>query len=185
VIRAWDVEPLRRSAQYNPAINYAKFAVFSDEEKERAEGDPANPLAKRGFVDVPAVDTHGGVIVRGGIYRDVTVNLVALRQLGSAKDGTELRRYVLGLALVAATEPQDGFLRQGCLITPDPDALKTWTLVQRNGRRDAIALDGDVALNYARRAARAYGVGADRKVAFSQERAKADLPKKEAKAKKP
>jgi CRISPR-associated protein Csb1 len=184
VIRAWDVEPLRRSAQYSPAINYAKLAVFSDEEKERAEGNPKSPLAQRGFVDVPAVDTHGGVIVRGSIYRDVTVNLVALRQLGSAKAGTELRRYVLGLALVAATEPQDGFLRQGCLITPDPDAPKTWTLVQRNGKRDAVGLDGDVALTYAQKAAEAFGVGEDRKIAFSQERAKDDLPKKEAKAKK-
>jgi len=184
VIRAWDVDPLTRSAQYSPAINYAKFAVFSDEEKEKAEGNPKSPLAQRGFVEVPAVDTHGGVVVRGSIYRDVTVNLVALRQLGSPNSGMELRRYVLGLALVAATEPQEAFLRQGCLITPEPGAGGTWTLIQRNGLREAVVLDADVALRFARRAAAAYGVGQDRKVAFSRDRAKADLPKKDLKAKK-
>jgi CRISPR-associated protein Csb1 len=184
VIRAWNVEPLRRSAQYIPAIDYAKFAVFSDEEKEKAEGNPKSPLAERGFVHVPAVDTHGGVVVRGGIYRDVTVNLVALRHLGAAEKATELRRYILGLALVAATEPQDGFLRQGCLVTPDPEASKAWTLVHRSGRREELLLNGDVAFEYAKRAAVAFGVGADREDEFLRDRAKADLPKKDAKAKK-
>lgn len=184
IIRAWNVEPLRRSAQYTPAIDYAKFEVFTAEEKEKAEGNPKNPLAERGFVHVPAVDTHGGVLVRGGIFRDATVNLVALRHLGAKEKGAELRRYVLGLALVAATEPQDGFLRQGCLVTPDPDAPKKWWLVHRNGRREELDLTAEVAFGYAKRAADAFGVGEDRKVEFSKDSAKADLPKKESKAKK-
>jgi CRISPR-associated protein Csb1 len=29
-----------------------------------------------------------------------------------------LRHYILGLTLVAAIEPIDGFLRAGCLLTP-------------------------------------------------------------------
>jgi hypothetical protein len=67
----------------------------------------------------------------------VTVNLVALRQLGG-DDGEALRAYVLGLALVAAAEPQDGFLRQGCLLTPDPAdrwpfAHWKWTLARPRG----------------------------------------------------
>lgn len=185
VVRAWDVEPLKRSAQYNPAIDYAKSEVFSDEDKEKAEGNTKSPLAQRGFVHVPAVDTHGGVLVRGAIYRDVTINLVALRQLGAKQKDTELRRYVLGLALVAATEPQDGFLRQGCLLTPDPDAPKSWTLVARDGTRSAVALDADGALEYARAAAEGFGVGESREVLFSRDRAKADIPQKTEKKKKP
>jgi CRISPR-associated protein Csb1 len=180
VIRAWDVDPLRRSAQYNPPVDYSALDVFSNEDKARAEGDAKNPLAKRGFVHVPAVDTHGGVVVRGGVRRDVTVNLVALRQL-HGEQGDLLRRYILGLALVAATEPQDGFLRQGCLLTTDPDAEASWTLVERTGRRTQIALDADMALAYAQTAARRFNVGPDVSVAFDKERAKADLAPKEGK----
>lgn len=184
VIRAWDVDPLTRSAQYNPAIDYAKFDVFSDDDKAKAEGNTKSPLAQRGFVHVPAVDTHGGVVVHGAIYRDVTVNLVALRQLGAPTGGAELRRYVLGLALVAATEPQDGFLRQGCLLTPDPDAKRTWILVERDGQRRETHLEPSQVLEYAIGAATKFGVGADRSVTFSKERAKADIPGKDEKKKK-
>ena len=180
VIRAWDVDPLRRSAQYNPPVDYAKLGIFSDEEKAKAQEDAKSPLAQRGFVHVPAVDTHGGVVVRGGVHRDVTVNLVALRQLNGEK-GDLLRRYVLGLALVAATEPQDGFLRQGCLLTADPEAVARWVLVDRTGRRTSLDLDAGVAFAYAEKAAGRFVVGPDRKVAFSKERAKADLPAKESK----
>jgi CRISPR-associated protein Csb1 len=141
-------------------------------------------LAQRGFVHVPAVDTHGGFVVRGAIYRDVTVNLVALRQLGAPSAGPALRRYVLGLALVAAAEPQDGFLRQGCLLTPDPNVKQNWNLVERDGRRREIELDAATALAYATNAAREFGVGEDRIVTFSKERAKADIPTKDEKKKK-
>lgn len=180
VIRAWDVSPLRRSAQYNPPVDYAALEVFSDEEKRKAEGDTKNPLAQRGFVHVPAVDVPGGVVVHGGIYRDVTINLVALRQL-DGENGEALRRYVLGLALVAAVEPSDGFLRQGCLLTPDPDAASRWDVVGRDGRRTTIALTRDDALSYVTAAAERFGVGRDRLATFQKERAKADLPTDEGK----
>jgi CRISPR-associated protein Csb1 len=186
VIRAWDVDPLRRSAQYNPPVDYSKLDVFSEEEKEKAEGSTKSPLAQQGFVHVPAVDTHGGVVVRGGIFRDVTVNLVALRQL-DGKDEGQLRRYILGLALVAATEPQDGFLRQGCLLTPDPNSGNNgggWIRVERTGERTPVTLDDNVVREYACAAAKAFGVGKDRRVAFSKANAKADLPGKDEKKKK-
>ena len=122
VIRAWDVEPLKRSAQYFPPIDYADPDVSAISEKERTKaeqevvsgGEEKSPAAKRGFVAVPAVSTHGGVLVRGEIERTIKINLVALRRL-KADDSTKLRRYVLGLSLVAATAPLDPFLRQGCL----------------------------------------------------------------------
>jgi len=81
VVRAWDVIPLKRSAQYNPALDYAALEVFSEEDKQKAEGKAESPLVQRGFVHVPATGDLGGVVARGPILRDVTVNLVALRRL--------------------------------------------------------------------------------------------------------
>jgi CRISPR-associated protein Csb1 len=174
VIRAWDVDPIRRSAQYVPPVDYAALDVFSEEEKKRAEGDNKSPLAQRGFVHVPAVNAHGGIVVRGNICRDVTVNLVALRQIGG-ENGANLRRYILGLALVAAVEQQDGFLRQGCLLTLDPEDSPTWTLVERTGRRAAVSLNDDEVRGYASAAAQRFGVGPGRQAKFLKERAKSDL----------
>ena len=176
-IRAEDVEVLKRSAQYNPPLDYAELEVFSETDKEKQQGDPKSPLAKRGFVHVPAVRTHGGVIARGPIRRDVTVNLVALRRL-NGENGEALRRYILGLALVAATAPLDGFLRAGCLLTLDPDDSGIWQAVARSGRREPVSIDEEIALEYARSAAHAFGVGSDRRVAFDKNLAKADTKAK-------
>ena len=217
VIRALDVSELKRSAQYNPALDYAALEVFSEEDKQKAEGKSESPLAQRGFVHVPAIGTHGGVIAKGGIERHVTVNLVALRRLESKDtEATEkvgnlesengklaeasrqleeantqaLRRYVLGLSLVAATAPLDPFLRQGCLLVPDQgetvdqDKAAKWSLVERSGKRPEVDLNEQTALNYAESAAKAFGVGPDRHLSFSKELAKEDTNKdKQAKKK--
>ncbi|RME48151.1 MAG: type I-U CRISPR-associated protein Cas7 [Chloroflexi bacterium] len=161
VIRAYDVSELTRSATYIPPLmpeEYADAAGFKKEELEKAEGDTKNPLAKAGFVHVPSTGTHGGVIARGGIYRTATINLVALRKL-EGNDSVALRRYVLGLALVAATWPQDGFLRQGCQLVVDPEQPGNWQAVYRDGRREDIDLTHDQALDFAERMAEAFGVG--------------------------
>jgi CRISPR-associated protein Csb1 len=173
-IRAWDVDVLQRSAQYNPPVDYAALDVFTEEEQQKAEGDNKSPLAQRGFVHVPAVGSHGGVRVRGDIWRDVTVNLVALRQIGG-ENGRELRRYVMGLALVAASEPQDGYLRQGCFLTLDPDYPAQWHKVERTGERIPLALEPGLVRDYAFTVADRFGVGKDRLVQFQKERARADL----------
>jgi CRISPR-associated protein Csb1 len=174
VIRAWDVSKLTRSAQYGPPIDYSALDVFSEEEKAKQEGNAKSKLAQRGFVHVPAGEALGGVVVRGAIERHVTINLVALRRL-SGSNATALRRYVLGLALVAATEPLDGFLRQGCLLTLDPGAPSEWAVVERDGKRIAVPLDKNRALAFAKTAADAFGVGKDRRVEFRKELAQADL----------
>jgi len=174
VIRAWDVDVLHRSAQYNPPIDYSSLEVFSEEEKAKQEGDPKSPLAKRGFVHVPAGEALGGVVARGSIERDVTVNLVALRKL-DGENSAALRRYILGLAIVAAAEPLDGFLRQGCMLTLDPAKQDEWTVVARIGRRTPIELTAALALDYAEITAKSFGVGPDRRVAFKKELAQADL----------
>lgn len=184
VIRAWDVDRLTRSAQYVPPVDYSKLEVFSEEEKEKSEGNAKSPLAQRGFVAVPATDAHGGVVARGPIIRDVTINLVALRRLAGQADTAKLQRYILGLALVAATEPMDGFLRQGCLLVPKLPADGGWEQVARTGEHTPLPLTNEQARSLARQWAEDFGVGAPRPVKFGRDLAKADLVDKDgAKAK--
>ena len=74
----------------------AALDVFSAEDKAKAEGDTKSPLAKRGFVHVPATGSHGGVIADGGVVRTATLGLAALRLLHAGKDEKStlaLRRY--------------------------------------------------------------------------------------------
>ena len=178
-IRAEDVSELRRSAQYNPPIDYAVTGAFRETAVSDAERKPVgdkNPLAKYGYVHVPAVNDHGGVIANGPIRRDVTINLIAVRRLEGSNG--KVRRYVLGLALVAATEPLDGFLRAGCLLTEDPGQDSSWECIDRKGSREPIPLDNKIALAYAQEAAEAFGVGEDRTVAFDKDLAKDDVERK-------
>ncbi len=177
VIRAWDVSKLTRSAQYEPALDYAELDVFGEKEKEKAEGNTKSPLAQRGFVHVPAGRGHGGVIAAGPIRRDVTVNLIALRRLGGGEGAAALRRYILGLALVAATHDLDPFLRQGCLLVPDVETPAAWSAVARNGARETLSLAHEDALLAAREAAKEFGVGDAREVRFDKSRAKKDAKK--------
>jgi len=179
VIRAWDVDVLQRAAQYSPAIDYAALEVFSEAEKAKAEGDNKSPLAKRGFVAVPSTGAHGGVVAKGPIVRDVTINLVALRRIEASKDAQALRAYVLGLALVAATEPLDGFLRQGCLLVPSVEKQEGWHEVARTGTRTKIGLSSTEARKLASGWAQAFGVGASETVKFDRDLARADVEKKD------
>lgn len=182
VIRAWDIDVLKRSAQYNPAMDYAALEVFSEDEKKKAEGKAESPLAQRGFVHVPATGAHGGIIARGSIERTVTVNLVALRRLGGER-GEALRRYILALSLVAVIEPLDAFLRQGCLLVPDVSTASEWTLIGRRGEREPVSLQPDSVVAYAEACAKTFGVKAGRTIAFDKSRAKQDVKKADKKAK--
>jgi CRISPR-associated protein Csb1 len=176
VIRAWDVDVIKRSAQYVPPVDYSALEVFTAEMKEKEEGKAASPLASKGFVHHPATETLGGVVARGPIERHITVNLIALRRLrGNAENSQALRRYILGLALVSATEPLDGFLRQGCLLTPHPDKPAAWHVVGRDGVRTPVELDQARAVEYARAAKAAFPVAEDAVHEFSREFAHADL----------
>jgi CRISPR-associated protein Csb1 len=183
VIRAWNVDVLHRSAQYVPPIDYAAMDVFSEEEKQTSESNPKSPLAQRGFVPVPSTDGHGGVIARGPIVRDVIINLVALRRLHAAENPDALRRYILGLCLVAATEPLDGFLRQGCLLVLNPEQPRGWEEVARDGTRKRLDLTSEVARSLAQKWAKGFGVGANVDDAkFDRELAKEDLTDREGQA---
>jgi len=194
-IRAYNVRPLHRSAQYNPPVDYAELDVFSEAEKAKAEGNNKNPLAIRGFVHVPATWTHGGVIADGDIRRDATLGLAALRLLHAGKDEQKtlaLRRYILSLALVAFTHKPGGYLRQGCLLVLNPDQPRELVEVHPDGTRKPCGITHDEALTFAAKAAQAFGVGESKTVPFEKEKAKADVtdggdaktkPKKAGKAK--
>ena len=177
-IRAFDVQRLTRSAVYTPPLDYVEMNIFTEEEQARAEGDEKNPLSKRGFVNALASATHGGVIAAGGVRRDVTFSLAALRLLSAGDDMAQtlaLRRYVLGLALIALTAPPQTYLRQGCNLVPDVDHPRTATLVSADGTRDTLALEHDACLTFAKLAAEAFGVGESLTARFEPQLAKMDL----------
>ena len=166
-IMAEDIDELRRSATFMPEFPYAEIGVIdgidtAEESKDEAARDGAkdgkDPASKMGYRHVPAGDKPGGIIAHGAITRTVTVNLVAVRRLaGNGENCAALRRYILGLSLVAAAEPLDGFLRQGCLLTLAGGTQATWELVKRDGSRTAIDLTPDVALALARQATEDFG----------------------------
>lgn len=173
-IRAYNVRKLTRSAQFNPATEYVNDRLL-DEPTDKATRDA---YAERGFVHVPASGSHGGVIAAGGVRRDATLGLAALRLLRAGKDEARtlaLRRYVLGLALTAFTHNPSGCLRQGCQLVRDPDRPREFVEVYPDGRRTPAAVTHEQALAYATAAAAAFGVGEDRTVDFDRERAKRDV----------
>lgn len=173
-IRAFNVRKLTRSAQYVPAVEYVNEKML-DEPSDKKTKDA---YAERGFVHVPATGTHGGVIATGGVRRDATLHLAALRLFTAERDGDKtlaLRRYVLGLALTASTSKPSSYLRQGCNLVPDPTTPAEFKIVFNDGRREDAALNHDDALDYAKVVAAAFGVGENRDVDFDPALAKSDI----------
>lgn len=194
-VRAYNVRKLTRSAQYTPATDYAALEIFSEEEKQKAEGDSASPLAARGFVHVPSTGSHGGVIADGGIRRDATLALSALKLLKADTPETtlKLRRYILGLALVAFTRLPLGYYRQGTILVRAADEdgeplARKFDEVALDGRRtDASSkITAGDAFEYAKVTAADFVVGENQNVKFDREKAvsdvKGDGKKKAAKA---
>lgn len=163
-IRAFNVAKLTRSAQYNPAIEYVEAGLLAETE----EKDALKAYSERGFRHVPASATHGGVIAKGDVRREVTLQVAALRLLrGPTEEETKkLRAYLLGLALVAFTKPAVGFLRQGCNLVLDSERKPESKLVFPDGRRESSQLTHATALAFATKAAAAFGVGVSKTVKF-------------------
>ncbi len=178
-VRAFNVKKLTRSAQFVPAVEYVEQNLLP----EPPDTKTRDAYAERGFVHVPASGSHGGVIATGGVRRDATLSLAALRLLAvrdangkvSEDDTRKLRRYVLGLALTALTAPQSAYLRQGCNLVPDPDRPREFKLVHADGRREDVALSHDDARAFAKAAAQAFGVGEGRTVEFDKGLAERDV----------
>ena len=173
-IRAFDVQVLTRSAQFNPSADYIGLELLEDTQDKKVK----DAYAERGFIHVPATGSHGGVIARSGIRRDVTFSLAALRLLSAGDDDEQtlaLRRYVLGLALIALTAPYATYLRQGCNLVPDVDHPRSATLVNADGTRSEFKLAHEDAITFAELAANAFDVGDSQTVIFDPELAKKDI----------
>jgi len=172
IIRAWDIEPLHAAAQFNSV-----WKALDEEQKTELEKEAKRQkvkLSAKGLADAPGVfrDTKvsqyrdgapnpearvlGGVLAKGRIEREVTVNLVALRGLrGKGQDETNaIRKYLLGLSLLAATADIELFLREGCHLRYS-DEKDVWYEVPRRGKPVAVTLlaDRDVLKQYAMKAA--------------------------------
>ncbi len=167
IIRAWDVEPLHAAAQFNSvwkALDEDQREALKKEAKAKKKD-----LSTQGLADAPATFRKvgqnaakymhefrdgapnperrvlGGVLTRGRIEREVTVNLIALRGLrGKNPDETKhIQRYLLGLSLLAATADIDLFLREGCNLRYVGEDL--WHSVPRRGEPKLVDLASDEA----------------------------------------
>lgn len=177
-IRAFNVRPLHRSAQYNPALNY-EDAQLLPEAKPGSKEDKA--YSERGYKHNPATWSHGGVIAEGGIRRDATLSLAALRQSCTTPDKEnrlKLQRYILGLALTSFTFASTGYLRQGCNLVLDPDRESERVEVYGDGTRKPLSVTHSEAVEYAKAAAKAFGVGESRTVPFDKKLAEKDAKSK-------
>lgn len=163
IIRAWDVEPLHAAAQFNSIWKTLDETQRTELEKEAKA--KKTKLSQKGLADAPStfrkVGTTaakymqefregapnpdrrvlGGVLAKGRIERDVTVNLVAVRSLRGATDEetANVRKYLLVLSLLAATADIDLFLREGCLLRYASE--DEWEAVPRRGNPAPVNLD--------------------------------------------
>jgi CRISPR-associated protein Csb1 len=185
-IRAFNVRKLTRHAQFIPAVDYVAEGILEEpEDLKDSEGKikGKHPFAQRGFTHIPVTkyeSTHGGVLATGGIRRDATLALAALRLIFAGKDTQKtitLRRYVLGLALTAFTYNSAAYLRQGCLLVLDPEKKKDceFAEVYPDGSRKPAIFTHEEARSYAAATAEAFGVGENRTVEFDKERAQNDI----------
>lgn len=139
IIRAWDVEPLHAAAQFSSiwkALDESQRAELKEEEKKKNKAK----LSEIGLADAPATFRKlgqnaakylhefrdgmpnperrvlGGVLAKGRIEREVTVNLIALHGIRgeSVEETKHIQKYLLGLSLLAAIAEIDLFLREGC-----------------------------------------------------------------------
>ena len=179
MIRAWDVQPLFSAAQFN-SVWKALDPKQQTELKEEEAKKNRMKLSAKGLADAPATFRKvsqaaaqqmkefrdgspnperrvlGGVLTNGRIEREITINLVALRAIRGADetDTTNIRQYLLSLALIAATADIDLYLREGChLRYADENA---WKAVPRRGATipvDLASKDAQtVLLEYAKKA---------------------------------
>ena len=173
VIRAYDVDKLTRSAQYTPPVKYRDEELLG-ENKDTSE---FKKRSKLGFQDAPST-THGGIIAHGYIQRDVIVNFAALRKIITDDKEKEivLQKYILGLALVAATSVQEWYLREGCNLVMDPEhKAPEWNLVYSDGRREEIKIEHKNILDFAHNMTKSFGIVENMDVTFDKEKAKEEI----------
>ncbi len=175
IIRAWDVDVLHNAAQFNSvwkALGEEDQNALKAEEKKKGKAK----LSVAGLADAPSTfrtdkvaqfvnggpnleaRVLGGVLAKGAIERNVTINLVALRALRGASDEEtkQIRKYLLSLALLAATAELDLFLREGCLLRY-ADEKDVWMAVPRRGEPSQVKVpDHDVLVKLATDAVKSF-----------------------------
>lgn len=191
-IRAFNVRELTRSAQYWAGASSSPTTVYDDDTVlgPIPDGDAAEKKlrSKAGLTHVPATGTHGGIIADGGIRRDATLAIAALKLIHAGSDAEatlKLRRYILGLALVAFTKLPGGYLRQGTILVSDPDNERKSDEVYANGTRKPFTVTHDEALKYAQATATAFVIGRGCEVPFDAQIAKIEKAKAANKGKPP
>ena len=189
-IRASNVSVLKRSAQFNPAFDPASLILAEAADLQSAPAqDEKDPLSQEGLRSAPAVDTHGGVRVFGRIIRRTEINLVALRSVAVVKAGKldapetlKLRRYLLGLSLVAGRVQNAYNLRQGCLLVSVAEPAPAAQVVLPSGQRQPFAWEFGPSYEFAQAAAKDFGVWTKDPVAeefaFQSDKVKAALKAK-------
>lgn len=155
IIRAWDVDELHAAAQFNSIWKALDEEQKSGLEKALPRG---KKLSEKGFKDAPAVKNKdgrrvlGGIVARGPIQRDVTINLVALRGLNGGEHTESLRKYLLAISILSGTTDIEMFLREGCHLRYADDADQ-WSTVPRRGKNGPVDLVSEnarkVAVEYA------------------------------------
>ncbi|GAB4247355.1 MAG: type I-U CRISPR-associated RAMP protein Csb1/Cas7u [Candidatus Methylacidiphilales bacterium] len=178
-IRAYNVRKLTRSAQYWAGGSSSPNPIYDD---ASLLGPITNKNDKEsrstaGFTHVPSTGAHGGVIADGGIRRDAVLALSALKLLRAdpPENTTKLRRYILGLALVAFTKLPLEYYRQGTILVLDPEKQREFKTVHADGTRADAEIIHEAALPFAQAAAKEFGVGESKSVSFEVAKAKADL----------
>jgi len=117
----------------------------------RLENQVTKDLSSEGMLDCP-YSGLGGVIVKGEITRTVRLNVRGIRKFKTK----ELRDYVLGLGLFALTYPVNLDLREGCNLVATKTTVSAFN---EDGTRSEIALTHADAVEFATKAAKAFGVG--------------------------
>jgi len=181
-IQAYNVHPIRRSAQYIPATERYDEAFDKLGEKEKKK------FADVGMTHVPSTGTPGGVLLdaKSQVVKDTVISLTALRAI-RAKDeenAKKLHRYIFGLALVAATAQQEPLLRMGCELVSDPQRAIKQEIVWCNGKREKFEMQHKDALEFALAAAESFGIGASKIFLFNPKFAMEELKKLTSKGKK-
>ena len=96
----------------------------------------------------------------------------------------KLRRYLLGLSLVALTAPQETSLREGGELVADSDRPAEWNAVEHSGKRTKADVAHKTVKTFAEAAARAFGVGADKQATFDTKKAREEAGKSKQERKK-
>lgn len=180
-IRAYDVRKLTRSAQFWAGGSSAPNPIYDNPSLlgPIADKNDKDSRSTAGFTHVPSTGAHGGVIADGGIRRDAVLALSALKLLRAEtpENTTKLRRYILGLALVAFTKLPLEYYRQGTILVldPDPEKRREFKSVKTDGTRTDAAITHEAALAYAQGAATDFGVGESKTVPFDAAKAKTEL----------